>query len=149
MQVRLDMEGEGWLTLTLTHGPQTVQIVGGYLVDSPRDLLDALVRLMAGGEREIRVIFNQEPGEWVLRLRMLSGRLIRVEVHGPGEDGPPEPLGEPVFRHTQPVERFASTVWHEFQRQLSEGGEAEYDHRWGLYRFPRRAFDALAVALKT
>jgi hypothetical protein len=144
MQVRLDMEDAGWLTLTLVHGPQTVRIDGGYLVDSPRDLLEALVTLMAGGEREARVIFNQEPGEWVLRLRMLSGRLLRIEVHGPGEDGPPEPLGEPVFRHTEPVERFASRVRDEFQRQLSE----EYDRRWGLSRFPRRAFDALGTALE-
>lgn len=149
MQVRLEMKGAGWMQLDLAHGPDEVGIFSGYLVDSPGDLLDALVRLLTAAETEARVLFNAEPGEWVLRMRMLPGRLLRVEVHGPGEDGPPpEPLGEPVFRHTEPAERFAARVWHEFHRLLREHGEDGYQRLWGMYPFPRRGYDALEAALR-
>ncbi|HEX6911696.1 MAG TPA: hypothetical protein VF142_14940 [Longimicrobium sp.] len=79
----------------------------------------------------------------------MPGELLRIEVHGPGDDGPPpEPLGEPVFRHTEPAERFAARVLGAFDALLREGGEAEYARRWGLYPFPRGPYDALAQLLR-
>jgi hypothetical protein len=147
MQVRLNLEGHGWLTLSLAHGEQEVELVASYLRDTPRELLEALARLLRGGSEE-RIVFLQEPGEWLLRLRKLPGGLLRIEVYGPSEDGPiPEPLGEPVFRQTEPVERFAARVLGEFSRLLREGGEDEYARRWGLAPFPRRAYEALTSAL--
>jgi hypothetical protein len=86
------------------------------------------------------------PGWWADTYRL---ELLRVEVYGPGEDGPPpDPLTDPVFRHTEPAERFAARVRHEFERALREHGEAGYERLWGLYPFPRRAYDALGDALR-
>jgi hypothetical protein len=148
MQVRLEMDGAGWMRLLLTHGPQSIQLAASYLHDTPRELLEALTRLLSHTPQEERVAFLFEPDEWLLRLRPLAGGLLRIEVHGPGDDGPPpEPFGEPRFRHTEPADRFAARVFGEFQRVLGEGGEADYVHRWGL-PFPRRAYDALASVLR-
>ncbi len=147
MQVRITDLEAGWLTLSLVHGEQAVELVASYLRDTPRELLEALVRLL-GGEPEARIFVEHEPDVSLLRLRMLPGELLRIEVHGPGNDGPPpEPLGEPAFRHTEPAERFAARVLGEFDRLLREGGEAGYERRWGLYPFPRRPYDALTHIL--
>jgi hypothetical protein len=147
MQVRLEFEGSGWMRVSLTHGGQAAELLASYLDDTPRELLEALVRLVRTGGED-RILFNEEPGERPLRLRVLSGGLLRIEVHPPGEDGPPpEPLGEPLFRHTEPAERFAARVAAEFARVLREGGEAAYRDRWG-YPFPRHAYDELTALLR-
>lgn len=148
MQVRITGLDAGWMTLSLAHGEQAAELVASYLRDTPRDLLEALVRLLHG-EQEARILVEHEPDVSLLRLRLLPRELLRIEVHGPGDDGPPpEPLGEPVFRHTEPAERFAARVLGEFDRLLREGGEAGYLSRWCLYPFPRRACDALARVLR-
>jgi hypothetical protein len=148
MQARLELMGHGWLTLSLSHGEQAAELVASYLHDTPRELLEALVRLLSD-EGEARVVFHQEPGEWLLRMRRFSGELLRIEVHGPSEDGPvPEPLGEPMFRHTEPAERFTARILGEFDRVLREGGEEGYARSWSLDPFPRRAYEALTHALR-
>ena len=148
MQVRLEFVGPGWMILSITHGQQAAQLVASYLRDTPRDLLEALVRVLHG-EPEARILVEHEPDVSLLRLRLLPGELLRIEVHGPGDDGPPpEPLDEPVFRHTEPAERFAGRVLGELDGLLREGGEAGYGQRWGLHPFPRRPYDALAQVLR-
>lgn len=148
MYVRLEFVGPGWMALSLSDGAHKVEIVASYLRDTPRDLLESLAQLLSG-QREARILVNEEPAEWLLRLRLLPGELLRMEVHGPGGDGPPpEPLGEPVFRHTERAERFAARVLGEFERLLREGGEDGYRYHWGLYPFPRRAYDSLAHILR-
>jgi hypothetical protein len=148
MQLRLECEGEGWLTLTLAHGPQRAALLGGYLRDTPRELLESLVRLL-NDSREERVLFDQEPDAWLLRLRILPGRLLRIEVHFmEGDVPPPDPPAELLFRHTEPADRFAACVFAEFERVVAEGVETDYGYWWGLHPFPCRALDSLGHVLR-
>lgn len=148
MQLRLDFEGHGWLTLMLTHGPQRVELVGGYLLDTPADLLEAVLRLLRDGQEE-RVVFDQEPDLWLLRMRKLPGELLRIEVHFLEEVDPPaEELGEPLFRHTERAERFAAMLYAEYERLVGQGLEEDYGKIWGMYPFPRPALDLLAHVLR-
>lgn len=148
MQVRMELTGPGWMRLTLAHGPRSVELIASYLNDTPRELLDALLRVL-NGEREARVVLVEEPGEAVMRLRVLPGELLRIETYAPTEDGPPpgDP-GEPVFRHTELAERFAARVWGELGRLLREHGEDGFHRHWGLGGFPRQEYDTLEALLR-
>ena len=148
MQVQLDFKGAGWLTFTLTHGPQSVALYGGYLLHTPRDLLRSLVHLLNDAPEE-RVFFDQEPARWMLRMRLLPGRLLRIEVHFAADDDPfSDPLGEPLFRHTEPAEAFATRVYREFERLVDAGLENDYGRLWDGQPFPRDVLDSLAHLLR-
>lgn len=144
----MGLVGPGWMRLMLTHGPQSVELIASYLNDTPRELLDALLRVL-GREREARVILVEEPGEALMRLRVLPGELLRIETYAPTEDGPPpDDPGEPVFRHTEPAERFAARIWSELGRLLREHGEDGFHRQWGLRGFPRHEYDTLEALLR-
>lgn len=147
MIFRFELHDAGWATVSFVQGPTSYQTPFSYLRDSPRELAEAVVRLMRGSAEE-RVTFMQEPGEVVLQMRRLAGDLIHLKLFQ-GEDWGMADVdgGEPVFRHKLPLARFAEVVQAEFGRLMTESSPAEYQARWG-FALPAQPLEDVRALLR-
>ncbi|MBB4638296.1 hypothetical protein [Longimicrobium terrae] len=147
MLFHFELHDAGWATVFFAQGAASHELPFSYLRDSPRDMIEAVVRLLRGSAEE-RVTFMQEPGEVVLQMRRLAGDLIHLKLFE-GEDWGMADVagGEPVFRHKLPLARLPGIVEAEFGRMLRESSPADYQARWG-FAFPAQPLEEMRARLR-
>lgn len=93
--------------------------------------------LLAEDQREVRVSWEEEPGEYSFALSRHS-KSVRVRVLAFDDASPPQPdeVGREVFNATCSFDALLDAVIAGARRVLSEWGVAGHRERWVDHDFP-------------
>ena len=123
-------------------------VTASYLSDALRSLISAVCRVLEG-IAEATAAFDEEPGEFRLRLFRIDDELVRVLILQ-FEDlwsDKPDSDGKPIFDVQCRLRTFAGAVYDGCKRLLAEHGHAGYKEKWHEHDFPVSEFEELKLLL--
>lgn len=139
------LTGTGWAECTVSIGREHATLVASYLSDALGDLCAAVIGILRG-QRETRVTFTEEPGEYRWRLTAITPERIRVEIaDAVNYNG----RGAVILSADCSTRSFASALLTALQHLHSTLGPDGYRKQWVEYDFPLNQMAELAKLLET
>jgi hypothetical protein len=139
------LTGTGWSEASISDGDQTAHLTASYLSDALGDLLSALVLLESGDAEEVRVSWEEEPGEyrWIFQRGGVDSVTLKIlwfdDIYPPQGDE----RGRLVFETSQPLRELLRAVAGAARALVDEVGEAEYLRQWVEHPFPTAQLEQL------
>jgi hypothetical protein len=147
---QLELNGMGWLQLTLDDGESRIEMLGSYLGSPWVDTLDAL-RAVVQGEPEASFVWIDEPGAHRAWLRRSGPRTADLIIRFDGSDlygGRMTPdTGHHVYRAGVVVRDLAAAVLDASTALLNATDPVDVDARWPKRLQPTTAIGQLSAAL--